>query len=183
MFFILNLSFCDAILLLKFGALRKDTDMNIRELLKDKTETYFRGTTDKNPLTYAAGERMFFTVTFYADGEAVKLPWGKITIDGDDGSHEDFCMQPDENGVFTIETSLARDGYIKVIIQACDEDKQIIESAPLFEGGAGADIDRIRCETDEPCDYLAFWDRLKSEAAAIEPEIIFEKDIALRKDS
>ena len=128
MFFILNLSFCDAILILIFRALRKDTDMNIRELLKDKTETYFRGTTDKNPLTYTAGERMFFTVTFYADGEAVKLPWGKITIDGDDGSHEDFCMQPDENGVFTIETSLARDGYIKVIIQACDEDKQIIES-------------------------------------------------------
>ncbi len=153
----------------------------IKEYLKEKKEFFFRGTTDKNPLSYAVNEKMVFTLKFLADGEVIKLPYAKFTIDSDDGRLVNFYMQPDENGIFTIETSLSRDGFLRVVACACDEEKNVIEDMPLFEGGAGVDIHKIKCETDEPCDYFEFWDRVKKEAAAIEPEIIFEKELKVEE--
>ncbi len=153
----------------------------IEEYLKDKKEFFFKGTTDKNPLSYAVNEKMVFTLKFLADGETVKLPYAKITIDSDDGRLDDFYISPDENGTFTIETSLSRDGFLRVVAFACDEEKNVIEGMPLFEGGAGVDTGKIKCETEEPDDYFEFWDRVKSEAAAIKPEIIFEKDLDVEK--
>ena len=150
---------------------------NIRDCIKNKNEFFFQGSTNKNPLTYTPDEKMVFTLKFTGDGEVIKLPYAKITVSSDDGRLDDFYLQPDENGIFTLETSLSRDGYLRVIACPCDEEKEIIEDLPLFEGGAGVDIDKIKCETDEPDDYLEFWDRVKKEAAAIEPEIIFEKDL------
>ncbi len=154
---------------------------NIVSYLREKKEFFFQGTTDKNPLTYTVDEKMVFTLKFMADGEVIKLPYAKIKIDSDDGRLDEFHLQPDESGIFTIETSLSRDGFLRVVAWACDEEKNVIEDMPLFEGGAGADIDRIKCETDEPEDYLEFWNRVKQEAAAIEPEIIFEKELKVEE--
>lgn len=154
---------------------------NIKESLKDKKEFFFQGKTDKNPLTYTVNETMVFTLTFFADGEAVSLPYAKVSVEGDDGRKDSFFLVPDKDGVFTFETSLSRDGYVRVVASPCDEEKNVIEGMPLFEGGAGADIDRIKCETDEPDDYFEFWDRVKKEAAEIKPEIIFEKDIKVNE--
>ena len=154
---------------------------HIREYLKDKKEFFFQGTTDKNPLTYAANEKMVFTLKFLADGEVMKLPYAKFSVDSDDGRHDNFYLSPDENGIFTVETSLSRDGYLRVVAWACDEEKNVIEDMPAFEGGAGVDIDKIKCETEQPDDYFEFWDRVKSEAAAIKPEIIFEKDLKVNE--
>jgi cephalosporin-C deacetylase-like acetyl esterase len=154
---------------------------SIVSYLKEKKEFFFKGETDKNPLTYSANEKMVFTLKLLADGEIVKLPHAKIRIDSDDGRLEEFYLEPDENGIFTLETSLSRDGYLRVMAWACDEEKNIIEDLPLFEGGAGADIDRIKCETDEPDDYFEFWDRVKKEAAEIKPEIIFEKELKVKE--
>ena len=154
---------------------------NIREYLKGKTNFHFFGTTDKNPLTYNKDEKMVFTLKFLADNEAVMLPFAKIMVDSDDGRLDNFYLKPDKDGVFTIETSLSCDGFLRVAAWACDENKEIIEGMPLFEGGAGVDIDKIKCETQEPDDYFDFWKRVKDEAAAIEPEIIFEKELKVEK--
>ena len=53
----------------------------------------------------------------------------------------------------------------------------MLEYTP-FEGGAGADVDKITCDTPEPEDYLEFWDDLKKTAFALENEVIYEKEIA-----
>lgn len=154
---------------------------NIKEYLKSKKKFHFYGVSDKNPLTYKPDEKMIFTIKFLADGEIVKLPYAKIMVDSDDGRLDNFYLEPDKDGIFTVETSLSRDGYLRIAAWACDEEKNVIEGMPLFEGGAGVDIDKIKCETDEPDNYLEFWNRVKEEAASIEPEIIFEKELKVEK--
>lgn len=154
---------------------------NIKEYLKSKKEFHFYGVSDKNPLTYEPDEKMVFTIKFLADGEVTMLPYAKIMVDSDDGKLENYYLEPDENGIFTVETSLSCDGFIRVVAWACDENKEVIAGMPLFEGGAGVEIDKIKCETIEPDDYFDFWKRVKEEAASIPPEIIFEKEIKVQE--
>ena len=69
---------------------------NIKESLKDKKEFFFQGKTDKNPLTYTVNETMIFTLTFFADGEVVSLPYAKVSVEGDDGRNDSLFLEPDK---------------------------------------------------------------------------------------
>lgn len=150
----------------------------VRDFLKGISETngvYFVGSTIKNPIEYKIGETMTFKLKVKTESGDVPVPYIYYTCEGDDGVKTVGYSAVSEDGWFYFDTSISRAGFVHVTAKACDENKEIIDDIDIFEGGAGADIDRITIGTEEPEDYLEFWDWLKGEACKTEPEILFEE--------
>lgn len=150
----------------------------VRDYLKGISETnsvYFVGSTLKNAIEYKAGETATFKLKVKTETEDIPVPYIYYTCEGEDGVKSEGYSAPAEDGWFYFDTSIERDGFVHVIAKACDENKEVIENIDVFEGGAGADIEKIKLGTEEPSDYLEFWDWLKEEAYKTEPTVIFEE--------
>jgi len=145
-----------------------------------ESKAYFTGTTTKNPIGYKQGEEIIFKIRAEASGKALPVPFISYSTQGDDGVKSQGYLEP-EDGWFYIKTKLERDGFVHIIAKACDENKNEIEEVDAFDGGAGADVDKIKCETDEPYDYLEFWKALKEKAFSIPKEILFEEKIPAKE--
>ena len=139
-----------------------------------------RGTTDKDPVSYAVGEEIVFTLAFEnapsaADAEDYTVRW---TRKGDDGVTEEGSLPAADmlEKPLVLRTSLACPGFVSVVATLHGPDGrpagQPIQPnqwwAPLiaFEGGAGADIASLRGEP-EPEDFDAFWTRQKAKLADV----------------
>lgn len=130
----------------------------------------FLGATDRNPLLYACGEEMAFTVTL-VDREAGNAPvkgrrlvW---TRQGDDGKKEGGEARSDEPLV--VKTRLAKPGFVRLTVNVLDEDGRKVREAKdgrdvCWDGGAGADVSRIEA-WPPPGDLNAFWDARLAELA------------------
>lgn len=150
----------------------------VRDFLKGISETnnvYFVGSTTKNSIEYKAGEVMTFKLKVKTEDKDVPVPYIYYSCEGEDGVKTDGYAEPSADGWFYFDTSVNRDGFVHVIAKACDEDKKEIDSIDIFEGGAGADIDKIVTGTEEPSDYLEFWQWIRDETAKTEPEVIFKE--------
>lgn len=134
---------------------------------------YFVGTTLKHPLTYEIGEKMIFRIRVKYMDDYLDIPWIQYALVSDDGQKEEGYLPKGEDGWFYIGGSISRSGFVYVQAKACDENKQLIEDIAIFSGSAGADIRHIYRATKIPEDYLDFWSRLKAEAEATEPEVLF----------
>ena len=141
------------------------------------SKTYFTGTTLKNPIEYTVGEEIIFKIWVESDGVHVPVPYIQCYIEGDDGNKSENYIKADADGCFYIHTKLMCDGFVHIIAKACDEEKNIIEGIDVYEGGAGADVDKIECNTDIPDDYTEFWANLKQTAYSIPEEILFKEEI------
>ena len=137
----------------------------------------FVGSTTKNPLSYTVGEPIVFKIRVESDDKVVNVPYIQYFLEGDDGQTSEGYIESESDGWFYVETSLNRDGFVHLKAKACDENKEIIEGIDIFEGGAGADIDKIQCVTDIPDDYFDFWNAVKEEALSIPKEVIYKKEI------
>lgn len=144
--------------------------------IKENSRIYFTGTTLKNPLEYRIGEEMIFKIRVECDGEPVAVPCIFYKLEGDDGARSEGYAEPSEDGWFYISSSIQRDGFVHLIAQACDEEKNIVEGIDKFEGGAGADIEKIKCETIIPDDYLEFWKGVREEGFSIPEEILLDEE-------
>ena len=130
----------------------------------------FMGATDKNPLAYAPGEKMVFTVQVLEDGKPVagkNLAWTRL---GDDGkTNQDMAVSAADKPL-TITTSLNQPGFVHIIVAASDENgKRLLNDGkpmPLFDGSAGVTIDQIKA-WPEPADFDAFWTKQKAKLAAV----------------
>ncbi len=153
----------------------------VRDFLKGVSETnhvYFVGSTLKNALEYKVGETITFKLKVKTETQDVPIPYIYYSCEGEDGIKTEGYIQSAEDGWFYFDTALQRNGFVHVIAKACDENKAIIEGIDIFEGGAGAEIDKIALGTEEPDDYFTFWDKLKAEAWKNEPELLFEEDFS-----
>lgn len=95
-----------------------------------------------------------------------------------DGKESNGFVSPSEDGYFYFDTKCDRDGFVRVTAKACDENKRVLNSFKIFEGGAGADIDKIKCDTTKPSDYDEYWEKIKKTAYSLENEVIYEKDMS-----
>lgn len=138
---------------------------------------YFCGSTTKNSLEYSPQEKMVFQLCVKCDAQIVNVPYIKYECQGDDGQKSDGFVQCDEKGYFTIETSINMPGFVHLKAYVCDENKNVIEGADIFDGGAGADVDKINLGTDIPDDYFEYWDWLKKEVEKVEPEVVSKKKL------
>ena len=157
---------------------------NYRQLeMKAKTNKrkeeykYFVGTTLKNPLTYEIGEKIVFKIRVKYMDDYLDIPYISYTLVSDDGQNTSGYIEKSEDGWFYIEASISKNGFVHLQAKACDENKCLIEGISAFNGGAGADIKNILRSTEKPDDYLEFWDKVKAEVEATEPEVIFCKKI------
>jgi cephalosporin-C deacetylase-like acetyl esterase len=130
----------------------------------------FAGTTDKNPLTYAAGEDMKFSVQLLESGVPVagkNLIWTRFGDDGrtNEGKAVSSVVEP-----LVITTSIDRPGFIHIVVVAVDQEGQPLlndgKQMPSFDGGACAALDQIK-GWPEPVDFDEFWAGQKAKLAAV----------------
>ncbi len=119
---------------------------------------YFVGSTEKDALSYEAGEEIVFRLTTVPEG-AAKFRYIRR---GDDGRTENG-MSDAVNGAFEYRTSLDRAGYVHLHVTACDENGVPLKGYDVFEGGACAGFDGIRQTGRIPDDFDAFWNRVIAE--------------------
>lgn len=140
---------------------------------------YFYGTTTKNPLEYKAGETMTFKLCVIESAKKiVEVPYIFYSCVGDDGKENSGFAEASEDGYFYFDTKCESDGFVRVTAKVCDENKRVLNSFKIFEGGAGADIDKIKCDTTKPADYDEYWEKLKKTAYSLKNEVIYEKDMS-----
>ena len=145
--------------------------------ISENSKIYFVGSTTKNALEYTVGEEMVFKIRVKADGEFLEIPYVYYTLEGDDGEKSCGYEKCADDGWFYINTSLKKEGFVHLIAKACDDEKNVIDGIDIFEGGAGADIERLTCGTDVPENYFDFWNSLKEKTFETAPEVIYKKEI------
>ncbi len=106
------------------------------------------GVTDKDPISYRAGEEMVFTLK--AQGGS-KVRWERTGDDGKAEKGEASAAAP-----VVVRTSLDRPGFVRVVALLLDESGKTLAR---FDGGAGAAVDDIRPDIPPPADFEAFWAR------------------------
>ena len=143
---------------------------------------WIKGVTDKDPLSYACGEEMVFTLTpMCVEGEIpegeYRLQWEKT----DDYGSVEKGEIPLTAEPFTYKTRLDKPGFVRLRAFVMDRDGKRFEkkftgdaSTPegrkamnkfeksnkflYFDGGAGADVDSLALSPEaEPADFDEFW--------------------------
>ena len=137
---------------------------------------YFRGSTTKDAVSYAVGETMVFELELVHDGKPMSCPLFRWELYGDDGrSSSGFA--PGETGKLRLETSVNTPGFVRVIVTACAVDGSPLDGIDKFEGGAGADIDRIAQGVPDPEDFDSFWEAQLARLDEVKPELISKREI------
>ncbi len=145
-----------------------------RKMNRRKEEyKYFVGTTLKNPLQYEIGEKIVFKIRAKYMDDYLDIPYVWYSLVSDDGQNEEGYIEKAQDGWFYIAASISKSGFVYVQAKACDANKNFIKGIAAFNGSAGADVANILCATETPHDYHAFWDKLKAEVEATEPEVLF----------
>ena len=142
-------------------------------ITKKEDYKYFVGTTLKNPLLYEVGEKMVFKIRVKYMDDYMDIPFVWYHLTSDDGQNEEGYIIKADDGWFYIEASISKSGFVYVQAKACDENKKIMEEIAVYNGSAGADVYNVFCATKTPEDYHDFWNRLKAEVEATEPEVLF----------
>ncbi len=139
---------------------------------------HFNGTCDKDALSYKVNEPITFTVMpVNSDGSpAVRddIMFYKWTVEGDDTRYETGYLLS-LNKPLILTTRLSRPGFVRVIVEACDGNKTPITDIIRFEGGAGAEVEKINLSTKIPDDFDEFWSnalKLVNEADTSSAEMI-----------
>jgi len=132
---------------------------------------YFRGSTTKNSVGYACGETMTFDLQLVKDGEPIGCPKFKWELFADDGQASDGIMDGTD-GHFVLDTTISVPGFVRLIVRACDEAGEPLEGYDKFEGGAGADIDKIEQAVPVPEEYDAYWASERAAIDAFTPELL-----------
>ena len=149
-----------------------------RKTNKKKEEyKYFVGSTEKDALSYKAGEVMVFKFRAKHMDSYFSIPFVHYSILTEDGKSETGYKACAEDGWFYIETSISKNGFVYLKAQACDASKQIIAGIEEYNASAGADVDKILCSMKTPEDYAEFWRTMREEVESTEPKVLFSEKI------
>ena len=132
---------------------------------------WLKGETDKDPLSYAVGEDIVFTVslegaTAFPDG--VTATWRRS---GDNGVEEKGTWNG--RAPLTVKTKLARPGFVRLTVEPRYAENGKLwrvegtTSDVFFDGGAGADVKALVQTKPEPKDFDAFWKTCREELDAV----------------
>ncbi len=142
------------------------------------------GTTDKDAVSYRTGDKMVFTVKVNWNGQAPDAEYKLVcSRTGDDGQTVNYPEEKvtDHPVVFT--TSLDRPGFVRLravltgpdgkTVKYKDAKQKIMEVC--FDGGAGAEIEKITAAAPEPEDFDAFWTKQKARLPEVPVKAELEK--------
>ncbi len=140
------------------------------------------GTTNKDPLTYAPGEEMTFTIKADFGNQApageYSLKWVRT---GDDGQTLEGTEQVSENPL-VIKTSTDKPGFVRIQVTLIGPDQKPVKKpgrknsleVVMFNGGAGVETEKLE-GTPEPEDFDAFWARQKARLEAVPIKFTMER--------
>ena len=120
---------------------------------------------------------MVFKLSVKTEDKFIPVPFIAVEIYSDDTSTSKETVSADSDGSFYIKTCCKRDGFVRIIARALDENKEKIEGIDEFQGGAGADVDKITLCSKAPDDYFEYWEDLSAKAQAIPKKILLEREI------
>ncbi|MBR5236542.1 MAG: acetylxylan esterase [Clostridia bacterium] len=151
----------------------RQLEMQKRTNSKKEEYKYFVGTTLKHPLEYEIGEKMVFKIRVRYMDDCLDIPYIWYNLLSDDGQNVEGYLEKADDGWFYIEGSISKSGFVYVQAKACDENKEIIPGIAVYNGSAGADVKNVLRGTKTPDDYVEFWDNLKAQVEATEPEVLY----------
>lgn len=134
-----------------------------------------KGNTTRDPVSYRVGEDIEFIFEL-RDSRALRDEglYLKLFALGDDGNLKTDIVPISERNPVSFVTSLSRPGFVHVTATLCNiagetagHDLTLLNKGWRFEGGAGADIDKIRPAAEEPEDFVEYWTKQKEELAKI----------------
>ena len=121
---------------------------------------YFKLETDKPALSYKVGERMIFKITARDHSVNVDCRYLHWTLTGDDGKSSSGVSYIFADKPLILETSCDRPGFVHLYCRAVDEDDVADTSFEEFNGGAGAEPEKILYHDNLPDDYDVFWNKV-----------------------
>jgi cephalosporin-C deacetylase len=150
------------------------------ELAAPWDDTLLRGVCDRDPVSYATGDPIVFTLRFENPPEARHAEGCEVRwrLEGDDGATASGAVPAADviAAPLEIRASLACPGFVRLraVLHGPDgrpvchplRNEEWWEPLIAFDGGAGADIDALRAEP-EPADFDAFWERQKAKLATV----------------
>lgn len=132
---------------------------------------YFKSNTSKGDGSARCGETIRFALTLTDGNTTVGCPLFVWHWEADDGTVKDGTADG-ASGMLTIDTAVSIPGFIHLTVTACDAKGTPLEQYHPFEGGAGAEIDKIRHNLEEPKDFDAFWQTVLHRLDAVAPETL-----------
>ena len=138
---------------------------------------YFKCATNKNPLEYAVGEKIVFTVSARDNRADSACRYVKWELDGDDGQHSDGFGSCWSGHPLVIETTLEKAGYVRLQCTAFNDSYAPDPSFETLCVSAGADVDTLSYLDDIPADFDDYWSELKSTVDNFNPQIIEKVEI------
>ena len=137
------------------------------------------GRTNKDPVSYKVGEKIDFTLTLKG---MASLPDGEWSVGwrltGDDGQSGKGVSPIALDKPVKVSTKLAKPGFVRLEAYLIDAaGKKVMRDVPapgenwhnvkevFFDGGAGADIGKLRQGDPEPADFDAYWAKQRAELA------------------
>ena len=139
---------------------------------------YFKFSSNKSPVKYECGEKMFFEIKAVEDGKEIACDNIKWVIRGDDGVKTEGTGSCKLGETLKLEASLSKPGFVHINCTALDESGEKIEDFDVLDAGAGADVEKIRyCDTI-PDDFDDYWNDIRNLVASfsIQTEIVSEHD-------
>lgn len=124
--------------------------------------------TDKDPLSYACGEKMNFKISLVENGKPVEGVGLKWSMHSDDGKIARGGTAVSAKEPLELSAKCDVPGFVFVKVFALDKDGKNIKFTRKsdkrvltlsFYGGAGADVGEIATSEKEPADFDAFWAR------------------------
>lgn len=134
-------------------------------------QVYFKGDSEKNPLTYRCGEEIVFNLSLVEDGKplaGVPIQWNLF---GEDGTRDKGTAVSDPAKPLTIKTKLSKPGFVYVEAKAMGENGKPLKGSLPLSVSAGADVEKIRQTIPEPKDFDAFWTKQKERLAAVPMDV------------
>ncbi len=135
-------------------------------------KTYFKGTSEKDALSYTCGEDMKFNISLLCEGRVISCPQFRWEITADDGQQIRSGTVSGRNGTLALSASISTPGFVRLIVTPCDENGKAIDGMETFDGGAGADVLQLEQGLPEPEDFDSFWKTQIALLDEVEPEII-----------
>ncbi|MBQ2880750.1 MAG: acetylxylan esterase [Clostridia bacterium] len=129
------------------------------------------GVTDRDMIGYSVGEDMIFDFTVKSGDEIVGVPQFSWSVERD--FHEKYSGISDgKSGKLQLKTSMDKPGYVRVIVNAVDENGNGIPEVYRFDGGACAGFDSLKPAVEEPDDFDSFWAEKMAKLSEIEPVLL-----------
>jgi len=126
--------------------------------------------TDKEPVSYVAGDTVTFRVQLTEDGKPLAGKMLKWQRSGDDQQTAKGEATSSETQPVEITTRIDKPGFVRIEVTVLDPDGTPTKDTagrPLkFEGGVGAEPGKIE-GYPEPADFDAFWQAQKARLAAV----------------